>query len=85
VKPWVLYSVLRVAIFAGLFLVLWAAGIEGWLAAVLAAVIGLCISYIFLRGQREKVATEFAARRRPSDDARVGAAAGDDENAEDSL
>lgn len=38
------------------FVVLVALGIEGWLAALLAAVIGFCLSYIFLRKPRDTVA-----------------------------
>jgi hypothetical protein len=63
VKPWVAYSLLRVGLFAAAFAILMLLGIEWWLSAVLAAVIGLCVSYIFFGGLRARVAADLAARR----------------------
>ncbi|WP_104162840.1 DUF4229 domain-containing protein [Cryobacterium sp. N22] len=56
VPAWLVFTVLRVLMFAVPFVVLSLLGIEGWLAALLAAVIGLCLSYIFLRAPRDTVA-----------------------------
>ena len=56
VPAWLVFTVLRVLLFAVPFVVLSLLGIEGWLAALLAAVIGLCLSYIFLRAPRDTVA-----------------------------
>ena len=59
VPAWLLFTVLRVLMFVVPFAVLLALGIEGWLAAVLAAIIGLCLSYIFLRTPRDSVARDL--------------------------
>ena len=52
-RRWVLYSLLRVGIFVAVFALLMTLNVEPWLAAVAAAVVGLCVSYIFFRPQRE--------------------------------
>jgi hypothetical protein len=63
VKPWVLYSAIRVGIFAASFALLyWALGVTWWLAAVLAAVIGLCVAYLFFRPQRDEVVNALVTR-----------------------
>jgi uncharacterized membrane protein len=80
VKPWLIYSVIRVALFAGLLAVLLAVGIEGWLAALIAAVVGLCVSYLFFGRLRSQVAQGVADRRSGKTTART-----DDEDAEDAL
>ena len=41
------------------FAILFALGIAGWLSAVIAAIIGLCLSYIFLRTPRDTVARDL--------------------------
>jgi divalent metal cation (Fe/Co/Zn/Cd) transporter len=72
VKPWVQYSIVRLVSFAIAFAVLMLVGVEWWLAAIIAAVIGLCISYIFFGKLRDAVALDFAGRRaspRPDTDA----------------
>ena len=68
-KPWVLYSVVRVLVVAVAFTALMLIGIVWWLSAILAAVIGLCISYIFFGKLRDAVALDIAERRarRPED------------------
>ena len=71
----------RVGLFAGVFLLLWLLGIEWWLAAISAAVIALCISYIFFGKLRARVAEEIEARRK----AAGVPVANSDEDAEDSL
>lgn len=53
---WLVFTVLRVLMFMVPFILLVAVGIAGWLAAILAALIGLCLSYIFLRTPRDTVA-----------------------------
>src|SRR3989337_3619010 len=54
-----LYSLLRVGIFAGVLPVLLLLQVVPWLAAIIAAVVGLCVTYIFFRDQREAVARSF--------------------------
>lgn len=69
VPAWLSYSVIRVLMFAVPLGILLALRIEWWLAALLAAVIGLCLSYIFLRKPRERVARELYAARHPEAEA----------------
>ncbi len=56
---WVLYTVYRILLFAVPLVILLILRIEPWLAALLAAIIGLCLSYIFLRSPREEVARDL--------------------------
>lgn len=58
-----LYSLIRVGVFALALTVLMLLQVEWWLAAIIAAVIGLCVAYIFFGGLRDAVARDLAARR----------------------
>ncbi len=70
VKPWVTYSLLRLGLFAAVFALLMLLNVEWWLSAILAAVIGLCVSYIFFGKLRDAVALDIAKRREaPASDA----------------
>jgi hypothetical protein len=80
VKPWLIYSIVRVAIFGAVLGVLLALGIVGWLAAIIAAIVGLCVSYLFFGGLRAKVAQGVADRQSGKTKANA-----DDEDAEDGL
>jgi choline-glycine betaine transporter len=53
VKPWLRYTIIRVSLFAATLAALLLLGVNGALAAILAAVIGLCIAYIFFRPARD--------------------------------
>ena len=75
-----LYSVIRVTLFVAVLAALILAGIEGWLAAIIAAIIGLCVSYLFLGRQRDAVA--LAVHERRSGKTRAPTV---DEDAEDGL
>ena len=79
VRAWVIYSIVRVLVFAVPLAILLAIGLEWWIAALVAAAIGLCVSYIFLRPLRDQVATQLAASRSASTEARHRT----DEDAED--
>lgn len=63
VKPWIAYSLVRVGVFALAFAILMLVGVEWWLAAIVAAVIGFCVAYIFFGKLRDAVALDIAARR----------------------
>ena len=82
-RAWIVYSALRVGVFLVLFALLFALtttiGLQpAWLiAAVVAALLALCISYIFFRRLRERVALDIAAARA------APAKSGDDEEVED--
>ena len=58
-RPWLTYSLLRIGLFAAVFAVLALSGVNTILAAVIAAVFGLCVTYIFFRPQRDRVAASF--------------------------
>ena len=69
-KPWVAYSLLRVGVFVVAFAALMLANVPWWLSALIAAIIGLCVGYIFFGGLRDRVALDIAERRaRPAGDA----------------
>ncbi|MEO6825971.1 MAG: DUF4229 domain-containing protein [Microbacteriaceae bacterium] len=83
---WVSYSVLRLLFFAIPLAILLLLQITWWIALVAAALIGLCLSYIFLRSPRDRVAQSiYLATHRDApvtnvddetEDAAVDAAAG---------
>ncbi len=79
VRAWVIYSLVRVLVFAVPLGILLAIGFEWWIATLLAAAVGFCVSYIFLRPLREQVATQLAASRGAAAEARLRT----DEDAED--
>jgi hypothetical protein len=65
IPSWVTYTVLRLLVFVIPLAVLLVLRIDAWIAVVAAALIGLCLSYIFLRKPRDAVATDlYAARHR---------------------
>ena len=69
-KPWLSYSLLRIGIFAVVFAALMLANVPWWLSAIIAAVIGLCVGYIFFGKLRNAVALNIVGRRaRPAGDA----------------
>ncbi|MCU1639508.1 MAG: hypothetical protein JWL94_2155 [Microbacteriaceae bacterium] len=54
-----LYSLLRIGVFAAILTALLMLQIEPWIAAIVAAIVGLCVTYIFFRGARDEVARSF--------------------------
>ena len=73
-KPWLAYSLLRVGVFAAVFAALMLANVPWWLSAIIAAVVGLCVGYIFFGRLRDRVAIDIAERRaRPAGDADTAA------------
>jgi hypothetical protein len=64
VKPWLQYSLIRVGIFVVVFAVLYLLRPDLWWAWALgAALISLCVGYIFFGDLRDRVAADLAARR----------------------
>ena len=53
VVPVVVYSVLRLLLFAVALAALWFAGLRGWLLVLVAAAVALMLSYLTLRKPRE--------------------------------
>ncbi len=69
-SPWIVYSALRFGLFAVVFGVLFAIGLEWWAAAIIATVVAFTVSYIFFAGLRDRIAADLAERReRPPVDA----------------
>ncbi|MFC6356657.1 DUF4229 domain-containing protein [Luethyella okanaganae] len=60
---WLTYTIPRVLAFAVPLTLLLLVNVNPWISALLAAVIGLCVSYIFLRRPRETVSRELYERR----------------------
>ena len=79
VRAWVIYSVVRVLVFVVPLGILMAIGFEWWIAALIAAAVGFCVSYIFLRPLRDQVATQLAESRGTAAEAKTRT----DEDAED--
>lgn len=88
-RAWILYSALRVGVFLAIFALLLALTTAiGWnpawlISACAAAVLALCVSYIFFRPLRERVALDLVAARSGATDR--APKAGSDEDAEDAA
>jgi Na+/melibiose symporter-like transporter len=63
VKPWVQYSLIRLGVFAVILAFLLVVSVPWYWAAIIAAVVGLCVSYIFFGKLRDAVALDVAERR----------------------
>ncbi|MBL0887471.1 DUF4229 domain-containing protein [Myceligenerans indicum] len=61
--PLVIYTVLRLALFAGALGLLYVAGLRSWLLVGVAAVAAFALSYVLLSGPRDAAATWLADRR----------------------
>ena len=87
--PFVIYSVLRLALFAACLGLLWWAGLRSWLVAVVAAFLAWGLSYVLLSGPRDAAArqlAERAARRSEAGDRTVlGKRAQEDADLEDAA
>lgn len=62
-RPWIIFSLIRVGSFALALAVLLFTGANGFVAAIAAAMISFCVSYIFQRRQRQAVSTSIARMR----------------------
>lgn len=82
-----MYTLIRLGIFAVVLAVLLLLQIQPFIAAIVAALISLCISIIFLRKPREEASkTLHAARANRGQAARAKAmSTSDDENVEDTA
>jgi hypothetical protein len=88
IPAWVTYTALRLLLIAVPLVILLLLQLPWWLAAIIAAVIGLCLSYLLLGKSREAVARDIHAVRSrqkapvtaddASEDAVVDAARGQD-------
>ncbi|WP_423919041.1 DUF4229 domain-containing protein [Frigoribacterium sp. 2-23] len=62
-KPWITYTIVRLGLFAVVLAVLLVIGIDPLWATLIAAIVGLCLSYIFFYRLRREVALSLATRR----------------------
>jgi hypothetical protein len=62
VRPWIKYSLIRLGVFVVVLAVLLMLNVNPFVAAIVAAVAGFALSYIFFRKIRDEVAAELAAR-----------------------
>lgn len=63
-RPWIKYTLIRLLVFAIVLALLLLIHMNVYLAAIIAAIAGLAISYIFFRKLRDEVAIELANSRR---------------------
>ncbi|MDR6972495.1 DUF4229 domain-containing protein [Leifsonia shinshuensis] len=63
IPSWITYTVLRLLVFAVPLAILLVVGVVWWLAVIAAALIGLCLSYIFLSRPRNAVSSDLYAVR----------------------
>jgi len=62
VRPWIKYLLVRIGIFVVVLAVLLVFQVNPFIAAVVAAIAGFVLAYVFFRKLRDEVAREFAAR-----------------------
>jgi Protein of unknown function (DUF4229) len=58
---WV-YTLLRILLLAAVFGVLWLVGVRGFLAAIIALLLTLPLSYVLLAGPRQRMAVSVTGR-----------------------
>ena len=63
VSPWILYSLVRLGIFGGVFLLLYWSGITWWVGLVFATTISFTSSYVFMARTRQAMAESLRQRR----------------------
>lgn len=80
IPSWLTYTVLRLLVFAVPLAILLLVGVVWWLAVIAAALIGLCLSYIFLSRPRNAVSSDLYAVRHRETPARS-----EDADAEDAA
>lgn len=89
-RAWILYSALRLGLFAVLFGILYALTVAAFpatawvIAAVGGALLALCLSYIFLGSLRQRVARELV-QARAGTSPRATVRVGSDEDVEDTV
>jgi hypothetical protein len=81
----VIYTVLRLALFAGALGLLYAVGLRSWLLLGVAAVVALALSYVLLNGPRDAAATWLAERRDRRRTRKGGSTADQDAAHEDAI
>jgi hypothetical protein len=64
---WLLYTLLRLGLFAGVFAALMALGQLWWVSAIFAMLISFAVSYLFFRDTRDALAADLQQRRTRGD------------------
>lgn len=64
---WLLYTLIRLGLFAGVFTVLMVLGQLWWVSAIFAMVISFAVSYLFFRDTRDALALDLQERRTRGD------------------
>ena len=60
---WLLYTLLRLGLFVGVFALLMALQVVWWAAAIFATLISFTVSYLFFRDTRDALALDLQQRR----------------------
>jgi membrane protein implicated in regulation of membrane protease activity len=68
VKPWLAYSLIRLGLFAVVLTLLLLLVVTLWIAALVAAAIGVCVAYLFFRPARDKLVESIRTARPRTDD-----------------
>ena len=63
VSTWILYSLVRLGIFGGVFLLLYLSGITWWVGLIFATIISFTASYVFMANTRQAMADTLRHRR----------------------
>lgn len=77
---WILYSIARIVLFLGVFAILMLLRVDLWISGFAAAIIALCVSYIFIKQPQRAPKPE-----KPDTDATAEDAAVDESAAEGSA
>lgn len=83
-RSWLVYSLIRIGLFLGVFVILYLVGLEWYWAALAAALISMSLSIIFLQKPREEAA-ESLYRARHDKTAHTTPTLGEDEAVEDAV
>lgn len=87
--PFVVYSVLRIALLFACLGILWWVGLRSWLVVVVATFLAWGLSYVLLSGPRDAAARQLAERaerrRLAGDTAVLGKRAQEDADIEDAA
>ncbi|HEY5223111.1 MAG TPA: DUF4229 domain-containing protein [Microbacteriaceae bacterium] len=68
IPHWVTYTALRLLLIIVPLVILMVLGLPWWLSAIIAAVVGLCLSYLLLSGPRHGLARDLDAARKGTKD-----------------
>ncbi|TAM68167.1 MAG: DUF4229 domain-containing protein [Microbacteriaceae bacterium] len=68
IPHWITYTALRLLLIIVPLVILMLLGLPWWLSAIIAAVVGLCLSYLLLTGPRHGLARDLEAARKGAKD-----------------